>query len=122
MIKINFCVRKRDDISIEEFYDYWLNQHGPLVKSLREPLCISKYTQNHAVFTELGEMACTQRGMESKYDGVAELWWENTEMLQAAFISEEGQKAGAILVEDEARFIDLASSTIFFSEEHVIFE
>jgi hypothetical protein len=60
--------------------------------------------------------------MTSGYDGLAELWWESEETLQAAFISPQGIDAGAMLVEDEAKFIDLAKSTIFFSEEHVIFE
>jgi hypothetical protein len=60
--------------------------------------------------------------MESKYDGVAELWWESVDVLQAALMSDEGQQAGNELIEDEAKFIDLAKSTIFFSEEHVIFE
>lgn len=122
MIKMNFCVRKRDDISEENFHNYWLNEHGPLVKSHRKSLCILKYCQSHAVFPELGDMARSQRGMESKYDGVAELWWENVDVLQAALMSDEGLQAGSELIEDEAKFIDLAKSTIFFSEEHVIFE
>lgn len=36
MIKLTFCVCRRDDISEEEFHDYWLNKHGPLVKSVAE--------------------------------------------------------------------------------------
>jgi uncharacterized protein (TIGR02118 family) len=119
---MNFCVRKRNDVSAEEFHDYWLNRHGPLVKSHRKSLCIKKYTQSHAGFTELGDMATGQRGMKPGYDGLAELWWENVDTLQSALITEEGQQAGVELIEDEAKFIDLAKSTIFFSEEHVIFE
>ncbi|MEH6590512.1 MAG: EthD domain-containing protein [Halioglobus sp.] len=122
MIKMNFCVRKRDDISEEEFHDYWLNKHGPLVKSHRESLCVKKYTQSHAGFTELDESVTSQRGMKTGYDGLAELWWENVDTLQSALETKDGRQAGAELLEDEARFIDLAKSTIFFSEEHVIFE
>jgi uncharacterized protein (TIGR02118 family) len=122
MIKMNFCVRKRDDISAADFHDYWLSKHGPLVKSVRGALNIKKYVQSHGAFSELGDMAIAQRGMTSGYDGLAELWWESEETLQAAFISPQGIDAGAMLVEDEAKFIDLAKSTIFFSEEHVIFE
>jgi uncharacterized protein (TIGR02118 family) len=122
MIKMIFCVRKREDVSSEEFQNYWLNKHGPLVKSHRKSLCIKKYIQSHAGFSELGDVAIGQRGMRSGYDGLAELWWENVDSLQSALITEEGQNAGAELIEDEAKFIDLANSTIFFSEEHVIFE
>jgi uncharacterized protein (TIGR02118 family) len=121
MIKLNFCVRKRDDVSIEEFQDYWLNHHGPLVKSHREALCIKKYVQNHTGFTGFGDMANAQRGMTPKYDGLAELWWDDLETLQSAFATAEGFKAGTALVEDEAKFIDLETSTIFLTQEHSIF-
>jgi hypothetical protein len=63
-----------------------------------------------------------QTSMITGYDGLAELWWESAETLQAAFISPQSIDAGAILVEDEAKFIDLAKSIIFFSEEHIKFE
>ena len=119
---MNFCVRKRDDVSVEEFRDYWLNKHGPLVKSHRKSLCIKRYIQSHAGFTELGDIATVQRGMKPGYDGLAELWWERADTLQSAVVTEAGQQAGAELIEDEAKFIGLAKSTIFFSEEHVIFE
>ncbi|MFT6368787.1 MAG: hypothetical protein ACJAUG_001663 [Halioglobus sp.] len=119
---MNFCVRKREDVSVEEFHDYWLNTHGPLVKSHREALCIKKYVQNHTGFTSFGDMANDSRGMTPKYDGLAELWWDDLETLQSAIITAEGMRASAELIEDEARFIDLKTSTIFLSEAHVIFE
>ncbi len=34
--------------------------------------------------------------------------------------TEAGQKASAILAEDEARFINMEASTIFFTEEHEV--
>ena len=34
MIKLVYCIRKRDDIESEAFYRYWLDEHGPLVKSV----------------------------------------------------------------------------------------
>jgi hypothetical protein len=36
--------------------------------------------------------------------------------------TEEGAQAGARLLEDEAKFIDFTKSTIFLTEEHVIFD
>jgi uncharacterized protein (TIGR02118 family) len=122
MIKMVFCVRKRSDISAQEFYDYWLNQHGPLVKSLREPLGIKRYVQSHTGWNEAGEQVVGERGMLKGYDGLAELWWDNVETVMKTSQSEAGRAANIALVKDEARFIDLAASTIFFTEEHVIFE
>ena len=31
--KLVFCVRKRPELSDEEFQTYWLERHGPLVRS-----------------------------------------------------------------------------------------
>ena len=122
MIKLNFCVRKKDDISADEFQDYWFNKHAPLVKSLREALHIKKYIQNHTGFAPLDDMANDTRGMTPTYDGLAELWWDDVETLQSAFSTEQGLQAAAELIEDEAKFIDLKTSTIFFSQAHIIFE
>ncbi len=43
MIKMTFCVRRKEGMSEEEFHDYWLNKHGPLVKSVAKDLNISRY-------------------------------------------------------------------------------
>jgi hypothetical protein len=53
---------------------------------------------------------------------VAELWWDSLEVLAAAAGTPAGQRAGAELLEDERRFIDLSRSPIFLAEEHVVVE
>jgi len=54
------------------------------------------------------------------FDGIAEVWWDSHDDLLAALDTEEGQLSSAALAEDEARFIDMENSTIFFTEENVI--
>ena len=34
MIRITFLLRKKADLSLDAFQDYWLNEHGPLVASV----------------------------------------------------------------------------------------
>ena len=122
MIKLVFCVRKRPEISQEEFSAYWLNQHGPLVKSKAHDLNMKKYVQSHTNYMELGDAVASERGMKlSGFDGITEVWWENIEALQSALGTEVGQAASFLLAEDEASFIDMEASTIFFTEEHNIF-
>lgn len=120
MVKMVFCVRKRKDISADDFFDYWLNQHGPLVKSFSEPLQIKRYVQSHTRHQDFGTLTVDQRGMKPGYDGLAELWWDDLESIQTAMSTEAGREANAALAADEARFIDLGESTIFFTEEHII--
>ena len=121
MIKLIFCVKRRSDVSRTDFYDYWLNQHGPLVKSKASDLNIVKYVQSHTVNPELGSSISSNRGMlQEGFDGVAELWWTDLESLLSVNGSEAGKIAGKVLAEDEAKFIDMEASTIFFTEEHQV--
>ena len=57
--------------------------------------------------------------MHTPFDGIASVWWDTRDDLVAALESPEGQKAGAILLEDEARFIDLEQSSLWLSQEVV---
>jgi uncharacterized protein (TIGR02118 family) len=121
MIKMIFCVKRRPDIPANEFYDYWLNQHGPLVKSVSESLNIKRYVQSHTRNADFGDAVSAARGMkQTGFDGVAELWWQDFDALQDVLSAEAGQAASALLAEDEARFIDMEASTIFFTEEHEV--
>lgn len=54
------------------------------------------------------------------YGGVLELWWDSLDEVVAALRSPEYLAASAILAEDEARFIDLATSTVFLAEELIM--
>tara|TARA_R110002072_G_scaffold95501_1_gene210576 strand:+ start:499 stop:876 length:378 start_codon:yes stop_codon:yes gene_type:complete len=121
MIKMIFCVKRRSEVPSADFYDYWLNQHGPLVKSKARDLNIVKYVQSHTVNPELGIGISSDRGMKQEgFDGVAELWWDDLESLMTATNSDIGKVAGQLLAEDEAKFIDMEASTIFFTEEHEV--
>ena len=43
-------------------------------------------------------------------------------ILIAALSTAEGQEANKILATDEARFCDLPNCSVFFTEEHTIFD
>ena len=51
------------------------------------------------------------------FDVVAELWWQDMASFGATGLTPEGRAAGQLLLEDEARFIDLPRSPIFLVEE-----
>jgi uncharacterized protein (TIGR02118 family) len=121
MIKLVFTLRRSEGMSREEFQRYWRDQHAPLVARHAETLRIRRYVQTHARETPLDEPIASSRGGEPGfYDGVAELWWDSLEDLVAAYSTEAGQTAGAELLEDERRFIDLPRSPLWLGEEHVV--
>jgi uncharacterized protein (TIGR02118 family) len=104
----------------DEFRRYWLEEHGPLARSLTEPLGMRRYVQSHTVAPELNAQLAATRNTAEVFDGVAELWWDSLDDLASAFASEEGQAAGRTLMEDEAKFIDFERSSLFLAEEHLI--
>jgi uncharacterized protein (TIGR02118 family) len=120
MIKLVFCLRRLPQLSREEFQRYWFERHAPLVRSHAAALKIRRYVQTHTGEQPLNDALQTSRGGPDAYDGVAELWWDSAEALAAATATPEGQAAGAALLEDERRFIDLAGSPLFVAVERVI--
>ncbi len=119
MIRIVFPLRRQPDLSREDFQDYWLNRHGPLVAGFTSDLNILRYVQTHTI-DDPGTAAAQQaRGnMEPEYDGIAELWWATETGFEAALGSKAGQRAGAALLEDERKFIDLPNSPIWTAYEY----
>jgi uncharacterized protein (TIGR02118 family) len=122
VVKLVFVIRRREDLPPEEFHRYWLEEHGPLARKLLEDLGARRYVQSHTLTTDLHAALAATRGTGDAYDGLAEIWWDSLEALVAASVSEDGRRAGETLIEDEARFIDFARSSLFLVEEHQIFD
>lgn len=121
MIKLVFTLKRKPDMSPEDFQDYWYNSHGPLVREYEDLLKIRRYVQVHLTESDLNQGLVTDRGSEAAfYDGVAELWWDSEEDLLGALDTPEAQEALAILIEDEAKFIDLPNSPLWMGEEKVV--
>jgi hypothetical protein len=124
LVKLVYCVRKRADLSDEDFRSYWLNRHGPLVRSLWEsgrfPGMV-RYVQSHTDF-DASEPVRASRGARPPYDGITEVWMDPSEQGGDDATRAASAEAGKILLEDEATFIDFANSAVFVTREHTIFE
>jgi uncharacterized protein (TIGR02118 family) len=120
LLKLTFCLRRLPSLSVLEFQDYWLNNHGPLVRRLQPALGMVRYVQLHRLDTDLADGMRRVRNAPEPYDGVAELWWESEDTYRAARRNPEAREAGRLLLEDEAKFIDLARSPLWLNREEVI--
>jgi uncharacterized protein (TIGR02118 family) len=121
MVRLIYCLRRKEGMSLQEFQRYWREVHGPLVEKHAQALRIRRYIQVHTLDTPLNQALGRQRGCQLEpYDGVAELWWDSLDDFQAAVQTEEGREAARQLAEDEARFIDVARSTIFLAQENAV--
>lgn len=117
MIKLIFCLRRRADMSREQFQTYWREIHAPLVAEVSAALRIRKYVQSHSFDDpRIAGMGSVRGMIDEPYDGVAELYWDSIE--DVLVDNAAARDAGRRLLEDEAKFIDLPRSPLFWAREH----
>jgi uncharacterized protein (TIGR02118 family) len=121
MVKMVYCLRRKEGLSLADFQRYWREVHGPLVRKHAAALRIRRYVQVHTLDHPLNQALGQRRGNAPEvFDGVAELWWDSLADFLAAGQTEEGRKAAQELLEDERNFIDLGRSAVFLAEEHPV--
>lgn len=102
MAKLVFVLYRKQDMSAEEFSEYWRTTHAELAKQVPGA---TAYTQNHAISDPAGEPA--------PYDGVAELSFENEQAMTDGLASDE---AGAAIA-DLANFTEETRTQVAIVEE-----
>ena len=114
MFKLIMLVKKRDGLSDAEFRAR-LQAHSEKVLALQEVLCIRSYAKTLPL---CHDTPATQRDTQPfPYDAMGELWYDSREVFETARQSTAGQAALAALRADEATFVDLAQSVLWFGEE-----
>lgn len=102
MIKVFSLLRRREDWSREQFHRWWLEEHIPYARVLPGlrgyRVCLTKGSTTH-------------EGQEP-FDGVAELWFDSREALEAAWASEVGRKAVA------HSYANISQRVVLITEEH----
>jgi uncharacterized protein (TIGR02118 family) len=127
MIKFVYCIRKRADLSDEEFHTFWRDVHGPFIRGLAQTLGATKYIQSHTLNTPVNAEIAKSRGLDASfYDGVTEIWWDSMDDFLAAVSTPKGQAAAKQYITDpavgEVNFIDFSQSRAFLTEEHTVFD
>ncbi len=82
-MKVHIWLRKKDDMSDEEFRDYWLMTHAPIAGKGYQHL--KSYTVH--LVTRVPE------GQERPYDGVAILEWEDRDGFKADMGSDVAKRS-----------------------------
>ncbi len=106
MIKLVSIIKRRAALQPEAFQDYWRTTHADLVRKLPG---LRRYVQCH---TLLGGY----RKGEPAADGVAELWFDNSDALRVLHGSAALQK----VEDDQQAFIEPGEHRQLFVMEHVI--
>lgn len=104
MLKVLFCLNRKEGMTHEEFGEYWYYEHAELVTEMPN---LKKYT-----------LAFPDDPDEAAYDGMAELYFEDMAAVEEALDSEAGERAAA----DVANFADIDDMLQFVVEERTIFD
>jgi uncharacterized protein (TIGR02118 family) len=104
MLRALWVVRRKPDMPVDAFHEYWRNTHGPMVP--RTPSLV-RYVQYHAE-------PSLQSGGPPPFDGIAELCWNNLEEFRESFASEQMTQEQ---FPDMPKFLDLTRMTGGFFRE-----
>ncbi|MPZ23305.1 MAG: EthD family reductase [Dehalococcoidia bacterium] len=109
-VKLVRTVKRRGDLTQEQFKEYWLTQHAKLEQQVvsstpgREKIVVSFPLE-------------TIEGVEPPWDGMVEVYFESMEAVRKPASVDLRQR----LLDDEANFIDLTESRIHvLTEEHLV--
>jgi len=106
LVKGVYQLKRMPGMALDDFRKYWIEVHGGLGSKLPG---LRRYVQSHLV-DEAYLYA------EPRYDGVAQLWFENVDEMRAAFESPHGKA----LATDGPKFIDTSALRNFVAQEHVV--
>jgi uncharacterized protein (TIGR02118 family) len=95
MIKRFVILRRKPEMSTEEFRQYWKNIHGPLIAKI--PALI-KYVQYHVHSERLDNT-------DDPIDGIAEPWFESEKSQHKAYQTRKFQA----VVKDESNLFEMNS-------------
>ena len=103
-----FIARRRPDLSIEQFQQYWRNEHATITLTFPH---VRRYVQNHAVVRD-GTLVLPSPG----FDVFSELDFDSADAMDASWSSPEYLRGE----EDENNFIDPRWSTVLVGIRHRI--
>lgn len=107
MLKIVGFLKRRPDITPQQFQAHWRGPHAELGSRIPG---LRRYTQNHT------RLSAYRDGREPVWDGVVELWFDDESALAESYVTPEWE----ILREDEPKFLDLSKVAAIPTDERWI--
>jgi uncharacterized protein (TIGR02118 family) len=105
MVKaFNFFKRKRG-LSVDDFRDYWLNEHAAIIRAIPE---LRKYVASIT-------LPSAYRNREPLYDGISEVWFDDEDAIRLSADSAPRRAASA----DDTKFVDMSKAGSIITDEIV---
>ncbi len=112
MIKFTIILRRKPELSHEQFVEHHRNVHAPLFTSLPEvKQHVRRYVQCHATGDQLPGL------LPSNIDGTTELWFDDLAGLAGVF---ESKPYLELIRPYEASFLDLHACEFLVATENVV--
>ncbi len=119
MIRFINCIKKRDDISQQEFKDFWNSEKfDDLINQVATVSGATKTLKERTLQVEANMILRQDRGTAEQFDGVFEYFWNDAASLMDIYSTEDAQAIMKEMTEYLEQFVDLSNSTGFFTEFH----
>jgi hypothetical protein len=117
MIRFINCVRRRRDVSIEDFRHYWKSPefealYDRLVAILEPYRC----ARNLTLQVNANELVREERGSGEPFDATIEFWWKDANQLLQKYDSPEALKIREDMLAYQEQFLDMPGCRAFFTE------
>ncbi len=104
MLKAVVLLKRKADLSIEQFIDHYENRHVPLVREVLPT--IGKYVRNYLDLVSVSSGRQEGDAPTPYFDVITELWFDDGAAYQAFVDALSDPEVSRRLQEDEERFLD----------------
>jgi uncharacterized protein (TIGR02118 family) len=103
MVKTFNFFKRKPGLSVDDFRDYWLNEHAAIIRAIPE---IRKYVASIT-------LPSAYRNREPLYDGISEAWFDDETVIRATADSAPRRAAHT----DDAKFVDMSKAGSIIVDE-----
>ena len=105
MVKAFNFFKRKPGLSVDDFRNYWLNEHAAVIRAIPE---LRKYVAAIRLLS-------AYRNHEPLYDGISEAWFDDEAVLRATADAAPRRAAKA----DDAKFVDMSKTGSIIVDEIV---
>jgi hypothetical protein len=116
MINVVYCMRRRADLTLQQFLDHWGNVHAPIVTRNLDVLHLAGYQRIVPCQHEMSPQIERRNVSQAPYDGIALLSWASEEDLQQSLKDTLALEVQRELARDEKLFVDATKSCRWVAE------
>src|SRR5258707_14527267 len=103
MVKTFNFFKRKPGLSVEDFRNYWLNEHAAIIRAIPE---LRKYIASIT-------LPSAYRNREPLYDGISEAWFDDEAVIRATADSAPRRAATG----DDAKFVDMSKAGSIITDE-----